>query len=209
MQNEILLLGKRILVDKSPVVLSYQPDDNWRSLWDDKGGTWYHENGYLIGSEPENKGGILLSRERFEKDVMLSFTVASVLPATRDLNAIFCTTWDEETNYLKKAYISGLNGWYENKSGIERFPEDELRSLTPLYHYEPGTEVRITTGAIAGHSFLLADGVLIQELVDAMDPISGGHVGFSPYSTVLKIKDIEVREIYWEERKQSYLPEFK
>jgi len=209
MQNEILLLGKKILVDASPVVLSCAPDENWQELWDVKGGKWYFEDGYLIGSEPDNKGGILLSRECFEKDVMLSFTVASVLPATRDLNAIFCTTWDEETNYLKKAYISGLNGWYENKSGIERFPEDELRSLTPLYHYEPGTEVRITTGAIAGHSFLLADGVLIQELVDAMDPISGGHVGFSPYSTVLKIKDIEVREIYWEERKQSYLPEFK
>ena len=80
--------------------------------------------------------------------------------------------------------------------------------LTPLYHYEPGREVRITTGAIQGHNFLMVDGVLIQELVDNMEPIVGGHVGFSPYSTVLKVKDIEVREIYWEERVQSYDPEF-
>lgn len=208
MQNEILLLGKRILVDKSKVLLSYQPDKNFRDIWDVKLGTWYYEDGYLIGSEPENRGGILLSKQCFDKDIMLSFTVASVLPATRDLNAVYCVTWDDEVNYLKKGYISGLNGWYEGKSGIERFPEDELRSLTPLYHYTPGTEVRITTGAIQGHNFLIVDGELIQELVDNMDPIVGGHVGFSPYSTVLKIKDIEVREIYWEERSQSYLPEF-
>lgn len=208
MQNEILLLGKRIIVDASPVVLSYRPDENWREIWEDKGGQWTYENGYLVGCEPENKGGILLSRQRFDKDVMMSFTVASVLPATRDLNAVYCTTWDDEINYLKKSYISGLNGWYEGKSGIERFPEDELRALTPLYHYEPGKEVRMTVGAINGHNFLLVDGVLIQELIDNMDPIVGGHVGFSPYSTKIKIKDIEVREIYWEKREQSYLPEF-
>lgn len=208
MKNEILLLGKKINVDKSKIVLSYKPDENWHKVWDAKGGNWYYKDGYLIGSEPENKGGILLSKQYFKNDVMFSFTVASVPPATRDLNALYCTTWDEENNYLKKSYISGLNGWYENKSGIERFPEDELRALTPLYHYVPGTEVRITTGSIKGHSFLLVDGVLIEELVDNMDPIVGGHVGFSPYSTIIKVKDIEVREIDYVERTQSYDPEF-
>jgi hypothetical protein len=208
MQKEILLIGKKIITDKSPIVFSYKPDENWREYFDDKLGEWTCEDGYLVGKEPRNAGGILLSKARYDKDVMLSFTVASVLPATRDLNAVYCTTWDDEVNYLKKSYVSGLNGWYEDKSGIERFPEEELRALTPLYHYEPGTEVRITTGAINGHNFLIADDVLIQELIDG-DPIVGGHVGFSPYSTVLKIKDIEVREIYWEERIQVYEPEFE
>ena len=207
MQNEILLLGKKILVDKSPVVLSYKPDENWRNIWEDKGGEWSYKDGYLIGCEKENKGGILLSKESFDDNVMLSFTVASVLPATRDLNAVYCTTWDDEINYLKKSYISGLNGWYEGKSGIERFPENETRALTPLYNYTPGEEVRITTGAIDGHNFLIVDDILIQELID-MNPFKGGHVGFSPYSTMLKIKDIEVRKIVWENREQSYLPEF-
>jgi len=207
MKKEILLLGKKIDVDASSVVLSYKPDENWREVWDDKGGTWSYQDGYLVGCEPENKGGILLSKKRFDKDVMFSFTMASVLPATRDLNAVYNTTWDDEINYLKKSYISGLNGWYEGKSGIERFPENETRSLTPLYRYTPGEEVRITTGAINGHNFLIVDDVLIQELID-MEPFVGGHVGFSPYSTMLKIKDIEVREIVWEERQQEYEPEF-
>ena len=207
MKKEILLLGKKIDVEASPVVLSYKRDENWRDIWDDKGGTWSYQDGYLIGFEPENKGGILLSKKRFDKDVMFSFTMASVLPATRDLNAVYNTTWDDDINYLKKSYISGLNGWYEGKSGIERFPENETRSLTTLYNYTPGEEVRITTGAINGHNFLIVDDVLIQELID-MNPFVGGHVGFSPYSTKLKIKDIEVREIVWEERQQAYESEF-
>lgn len=207
MENEILLLGKKIFWDKSEILMDYQPDEHWQDLWDAKLGHWECKDGYLIGSEPGNFGGILLSKESYPDNVMMRFTMATVLPATRDLNAVFCTTWDDEVNYLKKAYVVGLNGWYENKSGIERFPESELRALTSLYHYTPGTEVEILTGAIDGHSFLFADGVLVQELIDS-DPIRGGHVGFSPYSTALKIKNIQVRKIAWEKREQIYEPEF-
>lgn len=207
MENEILLLGKKIFWDKSEILMDYQPDEHWQDLWDAKLGHWECKDGYLIGSEPGNFGGILLSKESYPDNVMMRFTMATVLPATRDLNAVFCTTWDDDVNYLKKAYVVGLNGWYENKSGIERFPESELRALTSLYHYTPGTEVEILTGCIDGHSFLFADGVLVQELIDS-DPIRGGHVGFSPYSTALKIKDIQVRKIAWEKREQIYEPEF-
>lgn len=207
MENEILLLGKKILWDQSEILLDYQPDENWQQVWDAKLGHWSYEDGCLIGSEPGNFGGILLSKQYFPDNVMMRFTMSTVLPATRDLNAVFCTTWDEDVNYLKKAYVVGLNGWYENKSGIERFPEEELRSLTSLYQYTPGTEVEILTGAIDGHCFLFADGVLIQELIDS-DPIRGGHVGFSPYSTSLRIRNIQVRKICWEKRHQVYEPEF-
>ena len=104
MEQEILLLNKRIFVDRSPVLLDYRPDEDWQKVWDAKGGKWYCEKGWLIGAEPDNKGGILLSKQKFEKDVMFSFTMASVLPATRDLNAVYCVTWDDEINYLKKGY---------------------------------------------------------------------------------------------------------
>ncbi len=207
MESEILLLGKKILWDQSEILLDYQPDENWQQVWDAKLGHWEYKDGCLIGSEPGNFGGILLSKQYFPDNVMMRFTVSTVLPATRDLNAVFCTTWDDSVNYLKKAYVVGLNGWYENKSGIERFPESELRSLTSLYQYTPGTEVEILTGAIDGHCFLFADGVLVQELIDS-DPIRGGHVGFSPYSTSLRIGNIQVRKICWEKRHQVYEPEF-
>lgn len=207
MENEILLLGKKIFWDRSEILMDYQPDAHWQDLWDAKLGHWECKDGYLIGSEPGNFGGILLSKEYFSDNVMVRFKMSTLLPATRDLNAVFCTTWDDSVNYLKKSYVVGLNGWYDNKSGIERFPEEELRCLTSLYHYTPGTEVEILTGAIDGHCFLFADGVLVQELIDS-DPIRGGHIGFSPYSTALKIRDIQVRKICWEKREQIYEPEF-
>ena len=131
----------------------------------------------------------------------------TVLPATRDLNAVFCAHWDTDIDYLGNAYVVGLNGWYEHKSGIERSPETGLRALTGAYSYTPGYEVRLTTGIIEGHSFLYADGVLISELIDP-HAISGGHVGFSPYCTKLAIKDIEVRRAVWSPLVQSYEPEF-
>ncbi len=209
--KDILLLGKKVIFDKSPVVFQYSPSDDWENFWDVMTGKWKHENGYLIGEERGNQGGILLTKEYFEKDVMFSFTIGTVLPATRDVNAVFCANWNDTHEYLGESYVCGLNGWYEHKSGIERnFGEGfgtNLYSTTSNYTYVPGAEVRMTAGSIGGHRFMVVDDVLISELIDPQ-PISGGHLGFSAYCTKLKIKDIEVREIYWEKFIQKYEPEF-
>lgn len=205
--DDIILLGKKIIMDRSKILMGYSPDENWRDYWEPKGGEWEYEDGYLVGTETGNKGGLLFSKEYYKQNVMFSFTVSTVLPATRDLNAVFCAHWNEDTDYLGDSYVIGLNGWYEHKSGIERNEGENLYATTTLYHYEPGTEVRICTGAIDGHCFLFVDDVLISELLDP-NPLIGGHVGFSPYCTKLKIKDIEVREIYYEPYAQSYNPEF-
>ena len=194
-------------MDKSPLLLKYSPDEDWQKYWQVMAGDWRMENGWLIGTENGNKGGILFSRESFDKNVMLSFTAVTVLPATRDVNAVYCAHWDEKTDYLADSYVCGLNGWYDGKSGIERNLTSNLYSTTSLYQYIPGTEVRMTAGAIDGHNFMVVDGKLVTELIDP-SPIKGGHVGFSPYCTILKIKDIEIREIYWEKQKQHYAPEF-
>ncbi len=209
--KDIKLLGKKIIVDKSPVLFSYQPGEDWLEHWVPKSGDWRYENGYLIGEEKGNFGGILFSKEAFEEDVMFSFTIGTVLPATRDVNAVFCAKWDEEKDYLGDSYVCGLNGWYEHKSGLERnigYGEgSNLYSTTSLYNYVPGTEVRMTAGAINGHTFMVVDDVLVSELMDP-SPIHGGHVGFSAYCTKLKIKDIEIRKIHWEDFPQEYDPEF-
>ena len=205
----IQLMKKRIFPEEMEFL--YDRPFTPESLAEDfeiKGGEWYvDEDGWLIGANREKSAAMVMSKGEYFGDVLVEFDAATVLPATRDLNAVFCTTWDEEKNYLGKCYVVGLNGWYESKSGIERYPGSKPRALTPLYHYEPGTEVEIITGAIDGHAFLMVDGVLIQEMIDK-EPIIGGHVGFSPYSTILKIKDIEVREIVWERRHQFYTSEF-
>lgn len=205
--KNILLAGKVIYQERSPLLLKYSPSNDWQDYWTPMGGEWECRDGWLIGTERENKGGILFSKESYSDNVMLSFTAATVLPATRDVNAVYCAHWDEQTDYLGEAYVCGLNGWYDGKSGIERNKSSRLYSATSLYHYEPGSEVRITCGAIDGQNFLVVDDMLICELIDP-SPIKGGHVGFSPYSTKLKIKDIEIREIYYEKIIQKYEPEF-
>ncbi len=207
--NDICLLGKKIIAEKSPVIFQYKPDENWQEHWEPKTGTWCQKDGWLIGEERGNFGGILLSKAAYDKDVMFSFTIGTVLPATRDVNAVFCANWDKTTDYLGDSYVCGLNGWYEHKSGIERNIGygSNLYATTASYHYVPGTTVRMTAGAIDGHTFMVVDDVLVSELIDPT-PITGGHVGFSAYCTRLKITDIEVREIYWEEFIQQYKPEF-
>ena len=205
--EELHLLGKLVKLADCPLLLDYKPDEGWQDVWQVMAGEWHLEDGWLIGSERGNKGGILFSRESYDCDVIFSFTAKTVLPATRDVNAVFSAHWDEDIDYLGNAYVVGLNGWYEHKSGIERSPETGLRALTGAYSYTPGSEVRITTGIIGGHSFLYADGVLVSELIDPHF-ISGGHVGFSPYCTKLAIRDVEVRRAVWEPFEQSYEPEF-
>ncbi len=121
--KDILLLGKKIVMEKSPVLLDYKPDDNWMDMWQVMAGDWKHKDGWLIGSERGNKGGILFSKQKYEDDVMLIFTAATILPATRDVNAVYCANWDYNINNLGESYVSGLNGWYDEKSGIERCPE--------------------------------------------------------------------------------------
>jgi len=206
--KDIHLAGKKVLFDKSPILFSYNPDENWRDFIDVKSGNWYYENGAIIGFEPGNKGGISFINKYFDEDVMLVFTVSAVLPATRDLNAVWAAHWDEESDYLGSSYVCGLNGWWENKAGIERNKTSNLYATTSLYKYTPGSEVRMACGSINGHCFMVVDDVLITELVDP-DPIKGGYCGFSAYCTKLRITDIEVRKIVWEEFKQKYTPQFE
>ena len=209
MTDEIRLLGKRIITEKSEVLMSYTPDENWRDFWEPKTGKWTCENGYLVGEEKGNLGGIILSKQSFDGNIMFSFDISAVPPATRDLNAVFCAHWDDTKDYLGDSYVCGVNGWYEHKSGIERNEGygSNLYSTTSAYKYVPGTEIRMTAGAINGHTFMLVNGALITELIDP-NPILEGKIGFSAYCTKLKIRNIEVRKIYWEEFVQKYEPEF-
>ncbi|MBQ8293621.1 MAG: hypothetical protein IJX78_07480 [Bacilli bacterium] len=207
MLKEILLLGKKILVDKSEIVFEYHGVENFKDYFDVKLGEWTYQDGCLIGKELENRGGIIYANKKFDYDVMMTFKVSTVLPATRDLNAVWCSEWDDGENYLGNTYVCGLNGWYEGKAGIERSGENEFYSGTTLYNYQPGEEVEITCGSINGHCFMLVNDVLVCEYKDNF-PLIGGYVGISPYCTCLKISDLVVRKIEWEKRKQRYLPEF-
>ena len=205
--KEIKLLGKLIDLDECPILMDYTPDDDWQKVWQVMDGEWEQKDGWLIGTERGNCGGILLSRESFDCDVVFSYTAKTVLPATRDVNSLFCAGWDDAANELKTSYITGINGWYEGKSGVERHPEDQIKAMTAAYKYEPGSEIRVVCGSENGHAFMFIDGELITELVDP-NGLKGGRVGFSPFCTRLAVKDIQVRKLVSRAREHDYAPEF-
>ena len=105
--KEIHLAGKKIFFDDSPVLFSYTPDENWQDYFEPKSGDWHYENGAIIGGETRNMGGILFSKQSYDKDVMLIFKGATVLPATRDLNAVWAAHWDDKKDchtYSPRSY---------------------------------------------------------------------------------------------------------
>ena len=209
--KDIQLVHKKILWEKSKVIYKYSPDENFQKDWEIKAGEWTYKDGYLIGKEDGNKGGILWFKKKFDKPVMICFTASTVEPCTRDVNAVFCASWDDEINDLGTSYVCGLNGWFADKAGIERSAGKGVqvfRSLTSSYKYTPGKEVRMIAGAVEGHSFMVVDGEIVAEHIEYKDYLEGGHIGFSPYCTILKIKDIEIREIAWEKCYEYYEPEF-
>lgn len=209
--KDIQLVHRKILWDKSKVIYKYSPDENFLKDWEVKAGEWSYQDGYLIGKETGNKGGILWYKKKFDKPVMISFTASTVKPCTRDVNAVFCAHWDDERDDIGDSYVCGLNGWFADKAGIERGASGgrmTFRSLNSLYKYTPGKEIRMTCGAVDGHTFMLVDGEIVSEHIEYKDWLTEGYVGFSPYCTILKIKDIEIREIAWEKCYETYEPEF-
>ena len=55
---------------------------------------------------------------------------------------------------------------------------------------------------------MLVDGKLVAEHLDGILKLNKGHIGFSPYCTMLKIRDIVIREISYVDNQQHYDPEF-
>ena len=91
MTGEIHLWGKKVLLDKSPVVFKYQPGEDWLEHWEPKTGEWKCEDGYLIGAERKSTAALLISKREYGDAMMLSFTVQAIPPRNaRPQRVLFC-----------------------------------------------------------------------------------------------------------------------
>jgi hypothetical protein len=79
-----------------------------------------------------------------------------------------------------------------------------------LFSFVPGKLYKIKAGSIEGHCFIFADDQLLLEAMDP-DPIDNRKytkIGFEAYCSRIRIRNIVIRQIHWEEAGMKYEPEF-
>jgi hypothetical protein len=175
------------------------------------GGDWKCENGYCTGVYRENGGGLIYTLEQFPGDVMLDFYGTIIPPCHNDLNFSFrARGWDYEKNDADVGYIAGLNGWWIDRTGIERYPECALRSLCEYFKAEPGREYHIQTGIVNSICFLAVDGNMILTMADP-DPIIAedcNRVGLGTYCSQIQFRDFKVYRPIVTHEAMEYVPNF-
>jgi len=209
--SDLLIMKKRILLEQSPLL--YDTPFSPASLttdWQARGGDWQVEDEWLTGRNPDNCAGMITSRGDYFGNVLLDFEARNLAPATHDIDWMWNGSWDDAAAARGLAYICGIQGWWEGKVGFEKSPDYAFVVATPLFAYEPGRTYHIQSGSIDGHVFTFIDGKLILEIKDP-DPIDHGRfgmIGFEAYASIIQIRHLTIRQIVWEEREQTYAPEF-
>ncbi len=163
--------------------------------WEITGGEWKIENGTLVGIYRENAGGLIYTKQQFPGDVILDFYGTIISPCYNDLNFTFrANGWDYEKGDVDIGYIAGLNGWYVDRAGIERYPGCELQALCECFRAEPDKEYHIQTGIIGKVCFIAVDGKVIITLSDPnpIDREDCNRVGLGTYCSMIRFRDFKV-----------------
>lgn len=218
LKNEIMtnnltipLMKKRILLDSSRILFN-QPAtvESFARDWTVHHSEWKVEDGWLIGENSGNWPGMAILKQDFPGNIIVEFEAQTILPSSHDINVMWNGEWIEEKDKRGLAYVAGLQGWWTGKVGIEKSDEYKFMVGTPLLDFQPGKIYKIQAGSIDGHCFILADGKLLLEGMDP-DPIDNQKytkVGFEAYSSKIKIRNILIRQIFWEPMIMEYKPEF-
>lgn len=132
-------------------------DPDMEKRWEIGAGDWSCKDGVLKGSY-RGEGGLIYTYEQFPGDVMLDYYGKLIPPCTNDLNFTFrAEGWDYEKNTVLPGYIGGLNGWWTDNAGLERYPNCIPQARTPAFKAETGVEYHIQTGIIGSTCFLAVD----------------------------------------------------
>ncbi len=205
------LLHKELIPEKSEILYHEEFTDNvLKRDFEIRGGKWRTGDGWLIGENPDNCPGMVISKRNFTGNVMLDFKAATIPPCTHDINVMWNGSWNEEKNTRDVAYVAGIQGWWHGKVGFEKSPDYRLNVATQIFDFQPGKIYRVQAGSIDGHIFVIIDGKLVLEVTDP-DPIDTGkygRVGFEAYCSKLKFTDFYVKRPYWEAVSEKYQPEF-
>ena len=204
----LYLLEKEIDLQSSKIL--FEDDFSEADLsknWDIGRGEWHVKDDWLEGFYPENGGGLIYSKQSFDCNVLMDFEARAVPPYDHDLNFSWSSEgWDVKADDAGIGYIAGLGGWYENKTGIERYPECKVRSMTQAFQLEAGRTYHIQAGSINGQCFIFVDSKLIIEVDDPtpIDTSKYGKFGLGVYASRVQFRNLKVHEINWRSRVQAY-----
>lgn len=186
-------------------------DPDLTKNWEITGGEWVSGDGTCTGTYRENAGGLIYSLRQFPGDVMLDFYGTIIPPCHNDLNWSFCTKgWDYGISDADTGYIAGLNGWYIDRTGIEKYPGCALQALTERFKAVPGREYHIQTGIAGSVCFIAVDGEMIITLSDP-DPITApdcARVGLGTYCSQIRFRDFKVYRPKLTPTRMFYTPDF-
>lgn len=211
--SEVLrLVGYDVDIKNSPVLLSVDEFDDavLDKYFSIKSGSWHTDGGWVVGRNPEMCPGMIVSKDDFKGNVMLTVVAKTVAPSTHDINIMINGEWDDTKNVRGNAYVAGLEAFWHGNIGFEKSPEYKLTAATQLFDFEPGKEYELTLGNIKGKIFVLVDGKLCLEITDPepLDETKFGKIGMEAYSSCWKFKNLCVKKIKYEEVKEYYNSEF-
>lgn len=178
--------------------------------FDIKTGQWSTDNGWVIGRNPDMCPGMIVSKNEFFGNVMLTLTAKMVAPSTHDINIMINGEWKDDINKRGMAYVAGIEAFWHGNIGFEKSPEYKLTAATQLFDFNPEEEHVFTLGNISGKTFVLVDGKLCLEITDP-DPIDEnkyGKIGMEAYASCWKFKNVKVQKIKYEKIKEYYNKEF-
>lgn len=207
----IRLLNKIVYPEKSTLLrefaLSSQAD---LDCFECASGTWRIENGSLVGRFRENGGGICYTKESFPGDIFVEFQGTMLAPCCNDLNFVIKSEgWNYEKNDAGRGFIGGLNGWYDQKAGFEKYPLCKTQALAP-FAANADQEYEIQAGYCRDTVFLAVDGKLVVEMHDPNpEEFAGfGRIGLGTYCSQIRFRNLRILRPTWVEIEQSYTPAF-
>lgn len=186
-------------------------EENLSKNWELSGGEWSVQNGVLVGRSRENRGALIYTKQQFPGNVMLDFYGTMLPPCNNDLNFSWrAEGWDYEKNDAATGYIGGIGGWWTGRTGIEKYPECDLFTLTNSLVPVSGKEYHIQAGTINNMCFVVVDDCVIVEMRDP-EPINQpncNRIGLGTYCSQVQFRDLKVVTPKFKQVTWSYTPEF-
>jgi len=185
-------------------------DEVIREHFDIGDGSWYVEDGWLVGESRICSDCMIMTKKDYTGDVFIEFDAATVLPATHDINVTMHGSWNDRM-HRDKGYVFGLEGFWEGHIGFERSPDYKLLVQTDLLDFTPGEVYHIAVGNYANNFFLIVNGRMAMQVRDPEPPFDldkYGKVGFEAFCTRVKYKNLKIKRLEIVDDPKTYTPEF-